>query len=173
MGRKKRILILGVGNVLLKDEGLGVRALEYLKNTRSIPGSVTLVDGGVNGLTLLSVMEGYNPVMIIDAVRGGGPPGSVYRLGKEKIAGRGIRGWKERLSSLHGLGMEEVLAALTVYGEKKEVVIIGMEPLQVSPGMALSPLVSRRLRLVVELIVDELARLGVKLKKRKDAKGLL
>ena len=158
--KRKNILILGTGNVLLKDEGLGVKALEYLRDAYSLPPELTLVDGGVGGLSLISVIRGHNPVIIIDAIRKNGPPGTPYRIrGEKRLLRSGFK-----ISSLHGLGIKELLALSDMEG-KKEIVIIGMEPLDVSGGLRLSPLVQSRLPLLLELLRKELKRFGINLKK--------
>ena len=161
--KRKNILILGTGNVLLKDEGLGVKALEYMRDAYSIPPELTLVDRGVGGLSLISVIRGHNPVIIIDAIRKNGPPGTPYRIrGEKKLLRSGFK-----ILSLHGLGIKELLALSDMEG-KKEIVIIGMEPLEVSGGLDLSPLVQSRLPLLLELLRKELKRFGINLKKARD-----
>ncbi len=72
-------LILGVGNLLMGDEGIGVHAITYLQS-QSLPGGTTLLDGGTTGFHLISCFEDYNPVIMIDATMDGKPPGTVSLL---------------------------------------------------------------------------------------------
>ncbi len=72
--------MLGVGNVLLSDEGLGVKALEELKKTFKFPPNVKLAEGGTLGIDLLYLIEGFEKLLLIDAVLGGNPPGTLYKL---------------------------------------------------------------------------------------------
>ena len=161
-GGEKKVLVLGVGNVLLSDEGLGVKALEFLKRDYAIPRSVSLVDGGTGGLALLSVITGHDSLIIMDAVRSGSAPGTVVRLeGADRVRSGGYR-----VSSLHELGMEELLQASALEGCNPEIVIIGMEPEDTSAGLELSPRVRRGLPLMARMVAEELRRLGVKVKRR-------
>jgi len=75
----KRVLILGLGNPLLGDEGVGLRAVEELKGLE-LPDGVTVAEGGTTGLGLVSLMEGYQRVIVVDAADMGHPPGCVVRF---------------------------------------------------------------------------------------------
>ncbi|MBI5598694.1 MAG: HyaD/HybD family hydrogenase maturation endopeptidase [Deltaproteobacteria bacterium] len=163
---KKKILVLGVGNVLLSDEGLGVRAVERLAADYSIPPSVSLVDGGTGGLNLLPVIKGRAYVIIIDAIRGGQRPGAVYRLGAEKFSAA-----RRPLSSLHGLGVKELLEAASLEGKLPGTIVLGMEPFDISPGLGLSPLIESRLPALIKSVEGELLKSGVRLK-RKQRRGV-
>ena len=85
-----RITILGVGNILLRDEGVGVRVVEELKKGYTFPENVSLVDGGTQGLWLLATIQESDHLIVVDAVLGGGEPGSLYRLEREDLP-KGLR----------------------------------------------------------------------------------
>ncbi|MEE9514451.1 MAG: hydrogenase maturation protease, partial [Candidatus Brocadiales bacterium] len=76
----KKVLILGVGNILLGDEGVGVRVVEKIRNEHTLPDDVEVMDGGTLGLTLIPYLEGREAVFIVDAVDRGGRPGELYRI---------------------------------------------------------------------------------------------
>ena len=117
-----QITILGVGNILLRDEGVGVRVVEELKKRFIFPENVSLVDGGTQGLWLLATIQESDHLIVIDAVLGGGEPGSLYRLEKADLP-KGLR-FKQ---SAHDSDLVEALnlCALLENGPKS-VVVIGM-----------------------------------------------
>lgn len=161
MADNKTILILGVGNILLRDEGLGVRAVEYIKDRFYLPEDVLAVDGGTCGLTLLSLIKDFDHVIFIDAVRGDATPGTLYR-----IPGDELHRAPPLMTTAHSIGVYELLAISSLEGYNLEVVIIGMEPLDISPGLELSPLVKERLPRIAELVGGELKRYGLEMRKR-------
>ena len=87
-----RILVLGVGNTLMGDDGVGVHAVRALADGYEIPANVLVVDGGVAGLRLLGEIAAADYLIIVDAVRRGGVPGSIYRLrpGRSSPASRPV-----------------------------------------------------------------------------------
>jgi len=159
---KNKYLVLGVGNILLKDEGLGVRAVEYMRERYSFPEGVSLVDGGTAGLGLLSLLKDFDHIIIIDAVTPRTFAGAIHRIpGEQLTKTRGL------MTAAHGIGVSEALAAGALEGYAPQVVVIGMEPAEVSLGMELTEAVSRRLGELAETVAVELLSLGVKLRKRR------
>ena len=77
---QKKVLILGVGNILLRDEGFGVRAVEYLQQHYQWPDNVRLLDGGTQGLMLLPAIQDCHSLVVLDVVLGPEAPGTVYLL---------------------------------------------------------------------------------------------
>ncbi|RMH07465.1 MAG: HyaD/HybD family hydrogenase maturation endopeptidase [Aquificota bacterium] len=152
-----RVLVLGVGNVLLSDEGLGVKALEELKKTFKFPPNVKLAEGGTLGIDLLYLIEGFEKLLLIDAVLGGNPPGTLYKLKNHEV-----EVYLKRKVSAHELGLEEVLALAGMLGKKpKEVVLIGMEPERIEPSFELSHTVKGRLPLLLDEALKQLKEWGV------------
>ncbi len=148
----KRVLILGLGNPLLGDEGIGVRVVEELKGLE-LPDGVTVVEGGTAGLGLIGLMEEFQRVIIVDAADMGHPPGRVVRFtpleAQFKVTDAPL--------SLHQIGLGEVLAladALEVV--PAELVIIGIQPSRVEGGAGLSPEVEGAIPQIIRLICDEL-----------------
>ncbi len=151
------IVVLGLGNVLRRDEGLGIRALQRLEDRFALSGEVQLVDGGTLGLELLAYLEEARRLLVLDAALTEGPPATLIRLAGEEVpAFLGMR------SSPHEIGLADLLAVLRLRGlEPEEVVVLGMQPEVIELGWDLSPAVSARLDLLVEMAVSELARWGV------------
>ncbi|MDH3974589.1 MAG: HyaD/HybD family hydrogenase maturation endopeptidase [Deltaproteobacteria bacterium] len=144
---QKKILIAGLGNTLLGDEGVGVKIIESLEKRVHLPQNISLLDGGTAGYTLIDCMKDYEKVILIDAVRGGARPGTVYRLSFDDI----IRRPELKLSG-HQIDLPEVLMLAKQLGELPQIVLIGIEPENMEYGMELSLKVSRATREVMEEI---------------------
>jgi hydrogenase maturation protease len=146
---RKRVVIVGVGNVLLKDEGIGVHVVRVLQEIGVAPpeGEVEVVDGGTSPGAFDSA-EGADKLIIVDAAQGGGEPGTIYRFSPNELSGEA-----EPLTSLHDLG---VLDSLRMMGNPpRETVIIGVEPAEVDWGLELTPTLRGKLPDVVRLVVVE------------------
>lgn len=153
-------LVLGVGNILMKDEGLGVRVIEYLDNNYIFPPVVKLVDGGTMGLGLLALFKDPGVVIIIDALQGM-EKGPVHIIKAENLP--------EDLpsrSSAHGIGVKELLAIADFEGYTPEVVLVGTVPEDISPGLELSPSIREKLPEIASTVVEELKKRGYGIKGR-------
>jgi hydrogenase maturation protease len=148
---RQEILVLGVGNILLSDEGIGVRVVEALEE-EALPESVELLDGGTAAADLLDRLEGRRKIIIIDAVRGGGRPGDVYRFAPADVGGS-----DQMQTSVHQVGLLEALAMAEYLGETpRNVVIYGVEPASLGWGLELSPAAAAVLPRVVGLVLEEI-----------------
>ncbi len=126
-------LILGIGNILLRDEGAGVRVVEALAPSPLPPG-VELCDGGTSGADLINVIAGRRKLIVIDAVDADAEPGTVFRLTRDDIMSPA----RANLS-LHELGLAETLfMAEKLNCAPAEVVAFGIQPKEVKPGLELS-----------------------------------
>lgn len=148
----RHVLILGLGNPLLGDEGIGVQVAEELKGLE-LPDGVTVVEGGTAGLGLIGLMEGYQRVIIVDAVDMGHPPGRVVRFTPSEAQFKTT----EAPLSLHQIGLGEVLAlAKALEVAPAELAIIGIQPNRVEGGIGLSPEVEGVIPQIIRIILDEL-----------------
>ncbi len=155
-----RIIVLGVGNILLTDEGIGVRTVDQLQKDYELPPEVIVIDGGTCGMEMLEDLSCADHIIIIDAVRSGKDPASIVRLVGDQVPVF----FKTKLSP-HQIGLSDVLATLALTGEQPGgVTVIGVEPVSLETGMALSPQVEALLPEVVNLVVTELLQLGVAVK---------
>jgi hydrogenase maturation protease len=153
----KHVLILGLGNPLLGDEGIGVQVVEELKELE-LPDGVTVVEGGTAGLGLIGLMEGYQRVIIVDAADMGHPPGRVVRFTPSEAQFKTA----EAPLSLHQIGLGQVLAlAEALEMAPAELVIIGVQPGQVEEGIGLSPEVEGAIPQIIRIILDELDVTGI------------
>lgn len=158
---REKALVIGAGNILLKDEGLGVRAIELFKDIYSVPAGVSAIDGGTACFDLSSSIKGFKYVIIIDAVLSGAPPGTIV-----KIAGEDLPKDLRFNKTAHQVGIKELMAIAHFEGHYPQVLLIGMVPEDISPGLELSPLVRERLPLITDMIRDALCTFGIKAKKR-------
>ena len=150
------VTVLGIGNVILRDEGVGVRAMEYLKEHFRFSPEVQLIDGGTLGSELLHFVTGTQKLLILDAVSGDAPAGSIYRFENDAVMAH----FQEKLSS-HEIGIQDVLAWLTVTDRAiPNVVVLGMQPYEVTAGLALSPAMEEALPSFAHRAVEELVRWG-------------
>lgn len=150
-GSHPPILILGVGNILLSDEGVGVRVIEAMKGM-TLPDGVELLDGGTASTDLLDSIGNREKVVIVDAVKGDGKPGTLYRFTPDDVAVR-----TQGRTSLHQVGLLETLRMAKLLAcLPQEVVILGIEPKEVGWGLELSAEVAATLPRVIELVLAEL-----------------
>lgn len=146
---KPRLMILGVGNLLLRDEGVGVQVIKALED-RPLPAGIELLDGGTLGIDLLAYISEAERIIVVDAVKGGGEPGAIYRLTPE-ILGQ----FKEQALSLHQVGFLEVLDLSEQLGNRPEAIIYGIEPQVIDWGLELTEPVQAAVPRVVELVLVE------------------
>ncbi|MDR3591495.1 MAG: HyaD/HybD family hydrogenase maturation endopeptidase [Negativicutes bacterium] len=148
----KQITVLGIGNILLQDEGFGVRIIEELQRRYRFPEAVQVLDGGTLGMDLLRFIGGSEKLLVVDAIAGGGPPGSFYHL-----AGDDVKVYFSEKVSLHELGIRDVLAALEVLGQPvAEVVVLGVEPAVLDLGLELTPVVAAAVDETVAAVLAQL-----------------
>lgn len=146
-------VVLGLGNLIHSDDGVGVHAVQRLQKDCRVPADVQLLDGGTLGLMLLNHVGGARRLLVIDAVDVGAPAGTVVCLRSEEL--RGIAG----SGSVHQLGFADLLAALRITGqEPEEVVVLGIQPESTNLGASLSPQVAAVLEDVVEAAVAQVAK---------------
>ncbi|MBV5273893.1 MAG: HyaD/HybD family hydrogenase maturation endopeptidase [Lamprocystis purpurea] len=156
-GADAGVLVIGLGNLLVGDEGLGVQVLRRLETDYGFDPAVTLVDGGTSGLDLLPLFADYRRILLIDAVAGEGPPGSVTVLRDEAI----LRVLSQKLS-VHHLGVTDVLALAQLLGyPAAEIVLVGVVPAELGLGLQLSPTVARSVPAIIEQLGAVLAEWGV------------
>src|SRR4030065_1470608 len=159
---QKDILIMGIGNILLKDEGIGVHVVRRLKEM-PLPNNVEVLDGGTAGLDLVDFMENRRKLIVIDAVKNGDKPGTIYRLTEEnlKIKPKAIMSFHE-IDFLDALHMSEVMAE-----KPEETIVIGIEPKDMSDGTELSPEIKERIPSIIAVVMEELESSNVNKKKPK------
>jgi hydrogenase maturation protease len=149
--QRPAVLILGIGNLLMRDEGIGVRVVEALGHV-GLPDGVEVVDGGTAGADLIDLLAQRQKVIVIDALQADQKPGTVLRLQPENILPS-----SDQSLSLHELGLAETLR-MTQYLNcaPTEVVIFAIQPQAVEPGLELSDTVAATIPQIIELVQAEL-----------------
>ena len=153
-----RILVAGVGNIFCGDDGFGSTVAQRLA-TESLPPGVELRDYGIRGVHLAyQLLDGYDVLVLIDAVERGGPPGTVYVVEPELEAAPrpGEPGHApELMVDAHDMAPDAVLAMVPILGGTLgNVLLVGCEPEQLAPGMGLSPAVERAVEEAAWLVME-------------------
>ena len=143
-----KTLVLGIGNLLLADEGVGVHAAHALLR-EGCPEGVLVLDIGTAILDALPALEQADFVIVMDAVKADGVPGSVYRMPLESFARA------QCIASMHGFDLSRVLT-LTQRHTPPQVLVIGVEPARIEWSMELSPEVAASLPIVLETVRNEI-----------------
>lgn len=154
---KQQITILGVGNILLSDEGVGVRVVERLSEQYLFPEHVQVVDGGVLGIRLMGVIGSTDVLIVVDAVCNRQAPGTLYRLADDQVPRRVLA-----KQSMHQMDLPEVLALCNAIDQSPQVVVVGIEPEDItSMAIELTPIVADKVDAMVAMVLKELDRLKV------------
>ena len=151
------VTILGVGNVILRDEGFGVRVAEYLDAHYDFPENVQIVDGGTLGIELTQFVTGTKKLLVIDSINGHAKPGTRFAFRDDDV----LAHFQDKISA-HEVGIQDVLALLTVTGRKiPTVTVLGAQPYNLEAGVELSDEMKALVPEVVEEALAELRRWGI------------
>ncbi len=154
---KKKALILGVGNILFTDEGIGVHTINYLLQHASFPEEIRLLDGGTLGIGLMDAIMDCELLIVLDAVLGNGAPGSLYRL-----EGEDLRKSMSFRDSMHQTDLVDTLLYCDLAGYQPDAVVLGMEPQDYhSMGLELSPPCRTALPELAHMLLVELNSRGL------------
>lgn len=156
------ILVVGLGNVILRDEGAGVRLVERLAERFELPSEVEVLDGGTCGMELIHCIASRDALIVCDAVVSDKPPGSLVRIAGEELPAS----FRTRLSP-HQLGLSDLLATLRLLDQAPPyITLIGIAPQRLDLGTELSPRVESALEEALVLLVAEIETLGLRLRPR-------
>lgn len=156
--RKTNIAVIGLGNILLTDEGIGVHAVEALRREFTFPENVKLIDGGTMGLDLLPFMEGMSKVLLVDAVDIKREPGTIVMIEDDDVPS-----FLNTKLSVHQIGLPDVLAALKLLNiSPKELCLIGIQPKTVDVGLHPSREMRNTLKTLRGRIIGKLSDWGVR-----------
>lgn len=152
------IVILGVGNLLLTDEGVGPITIDYLERRWVFPDHVQLVDGATAGLELINVFQSAGHIIVIDTVLGGAEPGALYRFHPDDVP-RDVR----YRTSIHQVSFMDAWTMVRLLGPAPDIAIIGVEPEDMAtPHVGLTTTIEARLPDIEGLVLAELERLGTR-----------
>ena len=152
-----RVVILGIGNTIMSDEGVGVHAVEALRLAYTLPACVEIIDGGTSSMELLDDLAGVDLLLVVDAVNAGKPEGTLVRLADSEVPVF----FRSKLSP-HQIGLSDVMASLEFVGQfPKQMVVIGVQAENFELGLEMTPLIADRMRDLVAMVIAELAEHGV------------
>ena len=145
-----RVVIIGVGNLLMRDEGIGIHAVQALQEME-LPDNIDIVDGGTSP-DIVAYTRAGNKVIIIDSAKAGGEPGAVYRFMPEDLEDD-----SSEILSAHEMGVPQNLRLMALSGnEPSEVIIIGIEPKEIDLGTELSPELETKLPDIIRVVLGEI-----------------
>jgi hydrogenase maturation protease len=159
---KKQVTVLGVGNILLSDEGFGVKVVLKMMQNYQFPENVCLVDGNVLGLNLLGTISDSDYLIVVDAIKNNEAPGTIYRIDAQDIPKR-IRA----KNSLHQVDFLEALTLCRALDRvPKTVVIFGVEPKDIETVQdKLTPEIKNQINPVIDMVLAELTKIGISYQK--------
>ena len=147
--RMSKILILGIGNILQKDDGIGVHIVqEMIRSKVPLPDNVEIVDGGTAGYDLIPIMQGHDKIIIVDALKANDRPGAIYRFSAEHLADQSSS------FSMHDIGIRGIIDSLRIMGENPFIEIIGIVPEDINTlDIGISDSVKESIQQAVEQIL--------------------
>jgi hydrogenase maturation protease len=158
----KKIAVVGVGNVLFTDEGIGVYAAKYLEENYTFSDNVDIIDGGVLGFRLMPFFQDYDYVLLLDTVSIEDEAGSIYKLPKEAMLGLG-----SYRKTAHEVEIVEMLEICTFLDKCAEVTVVGIIPLDIETVECnLTPSILNNYNAYIKTILDELTLIGASFSKQ-------
>lgn len=153
----KEITVLGIGNIILSDEGFGVRVVEHLQENYIFPENVQLIDGGTLGIELTQFIIGTKKLLIIDSIDGDKPAGTIFHF-----VGDEIKNHFSKKISAHEIGIQDVLTMMEITGKIiPEVVVIGAQPFSLEAGVELTEDMKKILPIIVDKSIEILQNWGI------------
>jgi hydrogenase maturation protease len=158
------IAVVGLGNLILSDEGVGVHVVRRLGEAYQAPDEVVMIDGGTSAIDLLDQLVDARHIIFVDAARTGGTPGSVVAL-----EGARLPVWFRERMSPHQIGLADLLATLALMDHAPDsVTLIGIEPASMELGTELTPVVQAAAGEALAMVLAKLAALGCRAVERNE-----
>ncbi len=161
------IAIIGLGNLLLADEGFGVHFIRYLKRYYEFS-NVDVLDGGTMGFQLIEYFINYEKIIFIDALRVDDSPGSVYKFPLSQLPPN-----LTFVSSIHEIGLGDILGHVQLMGRKKDAIVVGVVPETITPNNLTTELSEKMESVflkIVDIVLKEAENLGGKYARRGDSR---
>ncbi len=158
--RTPTISVLGLGDLLRRDDGFGPRVVHWIEQHLRLPPEIELVDAGTAGLHVLSWIAGRDCVILVDAIQAGAPPGTLLQYSAHELFSGRAPG--PRMSA-HQPGLRELFRLAELGGgAPRDVTMIGVQPLDLGDGLGLSPRIEAALEPVAGRVLAELERRGAR-----------
>lgn len=148
-----RIAVVGIGNMLMQDEGVGVHVINELEKIRCLPEEVDLIDAGVNSYDMVDIFCKYETLIIVDAMQAGSAPGTIYRAPLEELDLQP----DQNITSLHEMHFIEAVRMTNLLGFSPEILVFGVEPQTLKAGLELTPEIAAKVPRLIELIQQDIA----------------
>ena len=164
-----RIAIIGLGNLLLSDEGIGVHVVSELQKEYDLPEELSVIDGGTLGLDLLPIIEGKEKIIFIDATDLQKEPGTIAIIEDENLPS-----FLAPKLSLHHVGLADLLFASTFQGNRPaKVILMGIQPAKLEVGLSLSETLTKKMPEFLEVIIKKLREWNIEIKKKPKESSLV
>lgn len=151
------VLLLGIGNTLMQDEGVGVHVVNGLEAKYEFRPAINIVDGGTAGMELMGQIRDATKVIIVDAVNFDEPPGTIGSIENDDI----LRRLKSKMS-MHHLGITDVLSTIKLVGdEPEEIFLLGIQPEKIELDMEMTDTVRERIPRMEEVVLKKLGEWGI------------
>jgi hydrogenase maturation protease len=158
VAESNRIALIGIGNVLMQDEGVAIEVIESLQQEYRFNPAITIVDGGTTGMDLLPYFEEHDKILIVDAVEFGKEPGFIGSIENDDI----LRTLNDKLS-LHHLGLSDVLMTMRIHDITPEhIFLLGIQPQSLAVEIGLTETIASRLPRLKEVVLFQLEKWGVR-----------
>lgn len=148
----KDTVIIGIGNILLQDDGVGVHVVAQLEK-EALPSTIELVDGGTSTLDTLGYFLYYRKVIVVDCLRAGMEPGTIYKIGPQDI-----KGYQRENLSIHDVQILDVVKMANMMGKHPEVVIFGIEPKTIAVDLEMTDLLKAKIPEMIANVKKEVLR---------------
>jgi len=161
-------IVIGVGNLLFKDEGVGILAAKYLEENYEFEGNLEIIDGGTLGFKLMTYFQEYDNVIILDTVSIEDNPGDIFRLPSDVLLGLG-----QYRKTAHEVEIVEMLEICSVLDKHAEVTIIGIIPEDIqSVKIGLTKTIEEKFIGLINQAIIDIEKLGIKVSKRDEQKSI-
>lgn len=162
------MIILGIGNVLQKDDGLGVYAATYLKKNYIFSKEVQVINGGVEGINLFSIFEEDDHILVLDSIKLEDEPGSIYLIPSHELGGHGLNS-----GGAHEIGVLQCLDMLELQGKPvPKATILGIIPQHITFDMALSETMTEAFKRYINVALNYLGKEGIEAIQKEDITSL-
>ncbi len=149
-----KVAVVGIGNLLMQDDGVGIHIIKELEARSCLPQDVDLIDAGVSSYDMVDTFCSYDNLIIVDAMQAGGEPGTIYRAPFEEL---GLQPNLD-ITSLHEMHFIEAVNMIKLLGFNPQITVIGIEPEVIRINMELSPVIKAKVPRLIELIKAEVER---------------
>jgi hydrogenase maturation protease len=159
---RNRISLIGLGNILLMDDGIGIHAVRALREGFEFPEGLILLEGGTLGLDLLPYLEGLEKILFVDAVHLKKEPGTIAIIEDDEIPS-----FLKPALSFHQVGLADLLFAAKFMGMKpSKITLIGIQPARIETGLTLSETLNKNFGELLKTILEKLREWGAELREK-------